>query len=248
MTLKKSHDDGPHPVESRFIGSWMRMSFLLLLLFLAIGFSQTYRGLLAGEFRSTSGVELVQSCKEMKDSDLKGATRLDAALTLFFLEEISPECLAKEADVVLWENPVQAEGLGYLAKFAITEGDEQKKYYKKLCSDDKSGPCVMAHFLSGEGSLKDLSKEDLRWASAQYLVSEQLFAQGDFIGSLKVVEKLQKNPEFKTPLEKRFVRNIWALQEGGSAKSHGRSPSSVELNSETTEKWLQKFKDRYEIQ
>jgi uncharacterized RDD family membrane protein YckC len=244
MTLKKAHDDGPHPIESRFIGSWMRMSFLLLLFFIALGFLQTYKGLLAGDYHGTSGNALVDSCKEIKDSDLKGSSRLDAAFVMFMLEEISPECLNKEADAVLWENPVQAEGLGYLAKYVITEGDEHNKYYDKICADADSAACIMARFIEGEGSLEALSKDDARWWTAQYLQSEERFAKQDITGSLKIVEKLQKISALKTTLEKRYVRGIWALQEGLEFKHKGRKPASSD---EDPEEYLEKFKERYEV-
>jgi uncharacterized RDD family membrane protein YckC len=243
MTMKKSYDEGPHPIESRFIGSWMRMSFLLLVLFLAIGFLQTYKGLLAGEYRGATGMSLVESCKEIKDTELKGSARLDAAFTMFLLDQISPECLNKEADVVLWNNPVQAEGLGYLAKFASAEQGQQDKYYNKVCEDANSGICIMARYISGEDSLENLSKEDSRWHTAQFLKSDEAFAKGDYAGSLKLIEKLQKVSDLKEPLEKRFVRSVWALQENLGLKTKGRVPAS----SDETEEWLGKFKERYEV-
>ncbi|KYG61662.1 hypothetical protein AZI86_18375 [Bdellovibrio bacteriovorus] len=245
ITLKRRADDGPHPIESRFIGSWMRMSFLLLMLFVAIGFLQTYKELLAGHYRGTSGTSLVENCKEMKDSDLKGSARLDAAFTLFLLEEISPECLNKEADVVLWENPVQAEGLGYLAKYAAAEGDEQDKYFTKVCEDRKSGVCILARFMAGQGALDSLSKDDARWWTAQFLQSEEKFSAQNITGSLQLIENLQKIAVLKNPLEKRFVRSVWTLQEGFEVKrNNGRSPAST---NENREEWLEKFKERYEV-
>lgn len=245
VTLKRIADDGPHPIESRFIGSWMRMSFLLLLFFLAIGFLQTYRDLLAGEFRGTSGTALVESCQEIKDADLDGRSRLDAAFTLFLLEEISPECLNKEAEVVLWENPVQGDGLGYLAKYALTEDEEQEKYYKKVCEERRSGACILARYMAGEGHLEGLSKEDSAWWIAKFLKSEEKFSKSNVVGSLQLIEELQKVPALKSPLEKRFVRSIWALQEGQQLKSRrGRMPAS---RTENSEEWLEKFKERYEV-
>lgn len=245
ITLKRQADDGPHPMESRFIGSWMRMSFLLLMLFVAIGFLQTYRDLLAGHFRGSSGTALVENCQEIKDSDLKGSARLDAAFTLFLLEEISPDCLNKEADAVLWDNPVQAEGLGYLAKYAAAEGDEQDKYLAKVCEDRKSGVCILARFMAGQGSLESLSKDDARFWTAQFLKSEEKFSQQNITGSLELIEDLQKVTALKTPLEKRFVRSVWALQEGFEIKrGNGRSPASQK---DSRDEWLEKFKDRYEV-
>lgn len=246
ITLKRNADDGPHPIESRFIASWMRMSFLLILLFLALGFLQTYKGLLAGEFHAPPGQALVKTCQEFKDSDLKGRARLDAAFTLFLLEEISPECLNKEADLVLWEDPVQAEGLGYLAKYAIAEGEEQKRYLEKVCEDPQAGVCILARYMEGENPLSGLSKEDSRWWITQFLRSEELFARQDITGSLKMIEELQMISVFRSPLEKRFVRSIWALQKGEDTlpPPGGRSPASKDIDAE---EWLEKFKERYEV-
>jgi hypothetical protein len=105
----------------------------------------------------------------------------------------------------------------------------------------------MAQYISGEGDLDGLSKEDARWYTAQFLLSEEKFTMGDVAGSLKLVDKLQKVAALKNPLEKRFVRDVWALQEGLGLKIHGgRLPASAS-DTEETEQWLEKFKNRYEV-
>lgn len=248
MTLKRHYDEGPHPTESRFIASWMRMSFLLLLLFLAVGFSQSYRSLLLGEYKEKQPSAVAAStCKELKDWELQGPARLDAALTLFLLEAVSPECLKKEADAVLWEQPDSLESLAYVAKYVVTEGEEQNKYFDKICEDRDGVSCLLVRYMNGESGLEELTAEEIKGFTVPFLVSEEKFAQQDVLGSLKIIESLQKTAILKEALEKRFVRSVWALQEGlelsGDSGGGGRQPASEEK----AQDWIEKFKERYEV-
>lgn len=246
ITLKERSDEGPHPIESRFIASWMRMSFLLLLLFLAIGFSQSYQSLMLGEYKEMDSRAIASSsCKELKDMDFKGPERLDATLTLFLLEAVSSECLKKEADAVLWAQPEAREDLGYVAKYVLTDGEEQNKYFEKICEDREGVSCLLVRYLSGEGSLDELTPEEVQGFTVQFLVSEERFAQQDVLGSLKIIESLQKTAALKTALEKRYVRAVWVLHEGLELPEvrGGRQPASEEKALE----WIEKFRERYEV-
>lgn len=243
ITLKKVHDDGPHPIESRFITSWMRMSFLFLLLFGVLGFFKTYHSLMAGEYRS-KGTQ-VAACKEMRGSaDLEGIARLDAAVSLYLLNEISGECLDKEADVALWGDPVNAQPLAYLAKYLLADGEAQEQYLAKICEDSSSSTCALARYMAEEGDLEDLEHADSRLWTTKYLKSEEAFATNDFAGSLKAITELQKNPVLQPALEKRFVRSVWALRDAELVpQSGGRMPASAA----DQESWIDDFKERYEV-
>lgn len=246
MTLKKVHDDGPHPIESRFINSWMRMSLLLLLLFGVLGYFKTYHNLVAGEFREKTGTA-VAVCKEMRGSaDLEGVARLDAALSLYLLNEISGECLNKEAEVALWSDPVNAQPLAYLAKYLLSEGEAQEQYFSKVCEESASSTCALARYMAEAGDHEDLAQADESLWTTKFLKSEELFASNDFAGSLKAISDLQKNPMLRPGLEKRFVRSVWALRDAElvpQSGSEGRMPASAIEQ----ENWIDDFKERYEV-
>lgn len=244
ITLKKNHDDGPVPMESRFIASWMRMSFLFLALFAVIGFFRTYHGLHAGEFRM-SGQTFTGLCKELPDgAALEGTARLDAALSLYMLNAVSAECLEKESDLALWGDPVNIQPLAYLAKFLLTEGKEQDKYFSKLCEDGGAPACSLARYLSEEGDKSELENADGKLWLTQVLQSEEAFAASDYVASLRLITSLQKQFFLREALEKRYVRSVWALHdlENSQAKSSGRLPASADSDS-----WVDDFKDRYEV-
>lgn len=244
MTLKQQGDEGPHPLESRFISSWMRMSFLFLLLFGVLGFFKTYHMLKLGAFREKDGHML--ACKEIKDPDLSGVARVDAALSLFLLNEVSAECLEKEAEASLWNDPVNSQDMAYLAKFVISEGEEQQKYFAKVCRDSTSSPCAIARYMQEQGTAEDLIQADASLWTTQLLLSDEKFTQRDYMKSLQMIEALQKVPSLKNALEKRYVRAMWALNESSlQPQGSGRAPASVSL--EEKDSWVEKFKERYEV-
>lgn len=243
ITLKKVYDEGPLPLESRFVGSWMRMSLLFLALFAAIGFLRTYHSLYAGEFRE-SGKGLAGLCKELPDmSILDGAARLDAALSLYMLNTVSAECLEKESDLALWGEPARIEPLAYLAKFVLSEGKEQSLYLNKLCAEGGTPTCALARYFSEEGEPRELENADSQLWLTQVLRSEEFFASSNYNESLRIITSLQKQPFLREALEKRYVRSVWALNElENSRQKAGRSPANAESGG-----WVEDFKDRYEV-
>lgn len=243
ITLKKNPDEGPHPLESRFIASWLRMSFLLVLLMGVLSFFKTYQSLLAGDYREKE-VALSFVCKEMKETDLSGVARLDAALSLFMLNEISAECLDKEAEASLWGDPVNSQELAYLAKYLVSEGDAQENYFAKVCAEATSSACAIARYMHEDKGAQDLEQADSKLWLARVLLSEEKYSSQDYQGSLKLIEELQKVPELKRGLEKRYVRSIWALYEGAPQdKGQGRMPAS----STPVDSWIEDFKEKYEV-
>lgn len=242
VTLKQNYDEGPHPLESRFIGSWLRMSFLFLLLIGVLGFFKTYYSLQAGFYKGESATENV--CKEMKDTDLWGVARLDAALSLFLLNEITSECLNKEAEAFLWSDPVNSQELAYLAKFVAAEEAEQTNYYNKVC-ESPTQTCALARYLAEDGGVEDLEMADGKLWTVQLLQSDEKFSQKDYVGSLKLLSELQNKPSLKAAVEKRYVRGIWALRDqmGGDLQK-GRRPASSDEERETL---IETFKEKYEV-
>lgn len=243
VTLKSLPDTGPAPVESRFISSVLRLSFLFILLFCVHMYFRTYQDLASGSFRGATETA-PEYCKEMKSPDSFGASRLDAAVTLYLLDEISGECLAKEAEASLWGDSNANQELAYLAQYLLHQGDDQEQYLKKVCKNSSSQVCTLARFLGNKDESIDLAKVTTPLLTTQMLLSDEKFAAGDITGTLQLLESLQKNKALKQGLEKRYVRSIWALNESQKDMSpRGRQPASVR----NTEQWLEKFKEKYEV-
>lgn len=243
VTLKKNFDEGPLPLESRFISSWLRMSFLFMLFFGTMTFIKTYHSLVRGDYREHS-IEQSSFCKEIDEPGLVGIERLDAALSLFLLNSISPECLDKEADASLWGDPVNAQGMAYLAKYLLGDSSTmQEKYFSKVCHNSKSSVCAIARYLRDGGKNTDLQYADNELLTTRLLWSEEKYSRKDYDGSLKIIKELQTKPVLKVALEKRYVRSIWSLHENEKSgkKKKERLPASVGQG------WIDTFKDRYEV-
>lgn len=243
VTLKQQADDGPYPMEARFISSWLRMGFLLLACVGALTFLKSYNSLQAGDYKDKS-TATDYACQEVQDGKLQGLVRLDTALTLFLLNEVTGECLSKEADYALWSDPNSTQSLAYLAKYLVADAHTQDQYLQKVCEDTDSTSCSLARYMQENGEKEELDHSDPEWMVTKLLISEELYASGNFDGSLKIITDLQKNPLFTNALEKRFVRSIWALRDQDRRKVKGRVPASAE----EAPSWIDDFKERYEIQ
>lgn len=242
ITLKKVPDDGPMDLEERFVSSWMRMSFLIFALFAVVGTLKAYHSLHTGSYRQAASVS--GHCKEIPDADLQGASRLDAALALFMLNEISDECLHKEAEASLWGDPVNSQDMAYLAKYLISDKEEQEEYFKKICKEATSSACLLGTYLKENGEKQLLKDADQKLWVTQVLLIEDKYESHNVVASLELIENLQKVPALKSAMEKKYVRSIWALKESSGRKS-GRVPASVNANSKT---WIEDFKEKYGVQ
>lgn len=239
VTLKSQGDTGPLPIEEKFISSWMRACFIFAAFFVTVLVLREYQALQIGQYKTP--VDSKMYCKELKNDELTGTARLDAAISLFLLESISSECVRKEAEASLWSDPVQAQSLAYLAMYVVSDTTTQKEYLAKLCEKETTAECLIGRYLAGEARKLPALADRVSWTE-QVLNAEDLYTRQDYVGSLKAIESLQKNAVFTAALEKKFVRAIWALHENKPAK--GRAPASEEVS----RRWLEVFKGRYDIE
>lgn len=237
ITLKKVCDDGPEPLEERFVSSWLRMSFAIFAVFAGVGGLKTYYSLHQSSYQAAS---VTAQCKEIHDKDLQGVARLDAAISLFLLNDISEECLNKEAESSLWGDPVNSQEMAYLAKYLVADKDEQELYMKRVCQDRSSSSCLLARYLQDNSELELLAAADQKLWTTQVLKVEEQYDAHHFDASLESIEKLQAVPALKSAMEKKYVRSIWALRDSSSRKS-GRVPASV------SKSWIDDFKEKYGI-
>ncbi|QDK46227.1 RDD family protein [Bdellovibrio sp. ZAP7] len=242
ITLKSRHDRGPAPHEQRLITSWMQLSFAMLALVGFLGLMKSYHGLTAGEFQVAAN-NSDAACKEIKDKDLMGTQRLDAALSLFLLKEISADCLHKEAELSLWGDPVNSQAMAYFAKFLLSEGADRVDYLKKVCEERTSTGCVLAQYLDHPEDVQLSDASEKLWVT-QVLEADQRYNQRDYEGSLELIEDLQSVTALRQAMDKKYVRSIWALQKSMGQKKGGRVPASVNGG----KLWIEDFKEKYGVQ
>jgi uncharacterized RDD family membrane protein YckC len=83
-------------------------------------------------------------CASLKN--VSDATRLEYALAMNLVGQVSDKCLDREADFVLWSQKTDEVELAYYAK-SITEADSEieKKYLQKAClKNQESMGCLLA--------------------------------------------------------------------------------------------------------
>ncbi|MNK07452.1 RDD family protein [compost metagenome] len=245
ITLKKEHDEGPLALEVRYISSWTRMFFLVLLLIGTSAFFKSYNSLkvvLAKQENPAASAVATETCKDGRLESLRGEQRLDAALSLFLLNAVNSECLGKEADFVLWDSSGKHSELAYLAKaMSVADQKTQKSYQEKICQEDSSEVCRLSRvLLATEGKnapALEASKESL--LSTRVMAMENQLEEKDFVGTIHSLKELRGNASLTAALEKKYVRVIWSLQE---TKKTGRAPASQD-----TQDLIQEFKESYEV-
>jgi uncharacterized RDD family membrane protein YckC len=242
VTLKKKFDRGPAPQEQRLITSWMQLSFAMFALIGFLGLMKSYHALTVGEYQ-VAAVDSDAACKEIKDKELSGPQRLDAALSLFLLKEISADCLHKEAELSLWGDPVNSQAMAYFAKFLLSEGSDRVAYLKKVCDERTSTACVLAQYLDHPEDVQLADASQKMWVT-QVLEADQRYNQHDFEGSLELIEDLQSVAALRQAMDKKYVRSIWALQKSLGQKKNGRVPASTG----DSKLWIEDFKEKYGVQ
>lgn len=241
VTLKKEADEGPLPLESRYIASWTRLFFLVMALGATTAFFKSYHSLRVLLVQTDKAVQTT-SCEDERLEILKGDQRLDAAISLYLLNSINASCLGQEADTALWEDPHSNDSLAYLAK-ALTVADtaEQKSYQEKICTDESSETCLLSQVLmtkeGEEAPALKFSPGSL--LTTQVMAMESSMENADFVTSLERLKELRKNVALTSALEKKYVRLIWSLQE---RQKSNRAPASA-----GEQELIQEFKDLYEV-
>lgn len=253
VTMKEGAHDVPHVLESRFISSWARIAFTMLLAIGFVSFFKVYYGLQAGEFKQDPDVK-VAACESHMSS-------MDSAVALYLADGISNSCLSEKVEEVLWSAPSEDVPYAYLARYLMTEGDEQEKYFAKVCEEASSAVCSLAMYIKHkENGTERIENNFADSKTAQVLLIDEKFNQRDFIGSLEIIEALQKDVPFEVALEKKYIRAVWSLQEQAAEekvlqnqlaaqdRGNSRQPASYDVEDVEEAAWLQDFKERYDIQ
>lgn len=135
FSRKKSADFAGFEIEHRYWQSFMA-TLILFVGFILVAF-------MAAQFREIENRTESFKQHDKKDlfcAELKGvnpSSRLELAIAMNLVGQLSDDCLDRESDFVLWSDKKKDLSLAYYAK-SLTEEDEdgESKYLFQACSDD----------------------------------------------------------------------------------------------------------------
>lgn len=242
VTEKREHDDGPLVLESRFVGSWMRMFFLMVFASGLIYALQTYHLVQIGRFAAATEKQKNWMCSQVPE-EVPFGDRADQAIAMFMMDQVTADCLDKEADFALWNASQGDQAWAYLAKGVATDDQElRKQYFAKVCeSGKKSETCGIADYLTHEDDGAVLRRHGLASVTSRVLLLDKVLEQKNDVAAVVLIEDLRKQAPLREALEKRYVRAVWAINEN-LRESRGRQPASSEARDIVHE-----FKEKYGV-
>jgi hypothetical protein len=238
VTLKTQVETAPLEIERRYIASWISMFFLFI--------SLTVGGILVKSWHVSSDLNRIQTavdreieyrCEKIPLTGLSLEKRIDTVLTLFSLGSVHEDCVASEADHLLWEARAYRE-IAYFAKGILSKGATRKAYFDLVCKSPKSEWCTLSQSMGDD--LKKVDVESLRRAGMRSVFSRVLLlrhseASKNHLSALALIRDLRSEKPLADYLERAYVRNVWQLQD------QSRKPASE------TPDYLLEFKNRYEV-
>lgn len=244
ITLKENQDDGPLLLERKFVGSWLRMFFLLVFLVGGLYAFKAYRLVHQGHFAKAPTREKNLLCNQVEANVYMGAQRIDIAIALFLSDEATSECLRKEADFALWNSLESEKAWAYLAKGIISdEKMDQERYFSKACEwNKKEEPCHLTKFVAQDEdqNAKEFRRKGLSSVTSRVLLLNDMVEQHSYHSAIVLIKDLQQEKPLRASMEKQYVRSIWALNEQSKATSKMRRPAS-----EVSDELLREFKEKY---
>jgi uncharacterized RDD family membrane protein YckC len=208
ISLKNEVDRGPHPIETQFVRQAMLFIVLLFGIWIFFGVGKFYRMAMDGDFRKEELLNDQALCSRISD---EAPNRVDEALALFLVGEVSDECVEKEIDFVLW-NPSdensEVKSWALLAKGIISRDSSMlsTEYLKKSCDSSDGEACDIATKMLDEKSEADIAGDSL---TAKVLQLENLERHGQFTELAKQVNAFPSG-NFKEPLVGYLLRAFWS--------------------------------------
>jgi hypothetical protein len=246
ITLKENQDDGPLLLERKFVGSWLRMFFLLILLAGGLYGIRTYRMVQEGQFASIHADDKHLLCNQIGTDSYSGVQRLDIATALFLSDEITSECLRKEADYSLWNTLESEKAWAYLAKAILSDDKmDQERYFTKACDwNKKEEACQLANYMAQDEDQVDgtIKIKKLASVTSRVLLLNDMIEKNNYLAAIMLVKDLQREAPLHGAMEKQYVRSVWSLHEGKRASSVLRQPASQEH-----ENIIREFKEKYGV-
>ncbi|MEK6628760.1 MAG: RDD family protein [Bdellovibrionota bacterium] len=168
-------------------------------------------------------------CEEIQNVALN--ERLQVAVALNLADQLSDECLDKEANFVLWKQNQQEQDLAYYAKSLTAENrDQEIDYLIQSCDGQNTRPmnsrtigCRIAHsFLNNkiEELYLSLKEENFLSDSLRYELSLILNKRSEIKNNFSKLEKYNSSKQIKK------YRVIEMISQNNEKKS-GRSPAAI---------------------
>lgn len=238
----KTVDVGPHPLETKFIHSWVRTFSLMIFFVFSIVYFRTYQSLKAGYFAKNNLVD--NQCADIPKQIQDEQKRVDLAVGMYMSSAISADCVEVEARAVLWSPTAKSKSLAYLA-MSLVNPDEtlSDEYQAKVCLDNESEACAIVKYLDSEDKNRAdlLRKKGLNSITSRMMLLEQMSQEHNYASAMALIEDLKKEKSLDGYLSKQSVRNMWALNEK-LRHNRGRSPASAEESD-----LIEAFKREFEI-
>lgn len=209
VTLKKVGDQGPSLLESQFVRQILLVTSLGVFVWTIFFVGHFYKLAVRGEFRKSELENDNYLCSSVTSSLKSQEVRMDKALALFLADEISEECLASEADFVLWTPNDTEKSWAYLAKGLLKkyDTDRYQSYLEQACTIEENGPaCEIAQYEA------DPSHHPLPVGTqtASILQVTQDFEKGRYENSEKGFLQLAQVSGFESFAQQGLVKSFWA--------------------------------------
>jgi uncharacterized RDD family membrane protein YckC len=248
ISLKEKLQYAPLAIEKRFVGLWVRLSFALFIAAGVILAAREYLDAKRGLFARTADAQKLFCSDIAAVEDETSPERLDRALALFLTDEVTADCLEKEADRALWDVTEDNKTWAYLAKGIVgSDSKIQNEYFDKVCqTQDKVEACVIARYLGEDEDEARFEFQAPQSASGKVLVLDQQMADRNFPAAFASIKDLRELDFLNAHLERNFVRAVWST---AGAKSKSRAPASVGSADKGAEvQALKEFKEKYGVE
>jgi len=209
VTLKKQGDSGPHQMETQFVRQFLVVISLCLFVWGIFFVGHFYKLAARGEFKKTELEKEDYLCATVSAAVEDDQSRIDKALALFLADEIPEECLAAEADFVLWTPNESEKSWAYLAKGMLKKYDIDlfEAYLDKACEiDEKGEACEIAKF-EADPATQALPEGS---ETSTVLAVTQDFEKGRYSQAEKGFSKLALENGYETFAQAGLVKSLWA--------------------------------------
>jgi uncharacterized RDD family membrane protein YckC len=235
VTLKKQGDPGPQVLETQFMRHFFVIFSLAAFVWVIFFVGHFYKQAVRGEFKKSELEADQYLCSSVSSSLQPKDQRIDKALALFMADEISEECLASEADFVLWTQNESDKSWAYLAKGLLqkSDSDQFEAYLEKACEEDEQGTaCEIAQY-EADPMGHAIPKEG---ATSSILKVTQDFEKGLYKQAEKEFLELARDTSFQTFAQQGLVKAYWAQNK--VERAQGAYQNVVHQMSKTSRKEL----------
>ncbi len=217
VTLKAQGDQGPHQMETHFVRQFLVVMSLCLFMWGIFFVGHFYKLAVQGEFKKGELEREDYLCASVSQVVDEKESRIDKALALFLADEISEDCLAAEADFVLWTPNEDEKSWAYLAKGMLKRYDTDvfEAYLDKACEVDEAGTaCGIAKY-EADPSKNEIPKDA---KTSEILNVTEDFEKGRYAEAERQFLKLSKEEGFHSFAQAGLVKAFWAQNKTERAK------------------------------